>query len=66
MTIRSSATPETSEWPVVQHRAVALVTPHIVARAVGRLEDMLSALDLAGRIGLRAGGAIVGAADRAD
>jgi hypothetical protein len=65
MTTRRSSVSETAEWPVASAHAAALVSPRAVARAVRRLEDALSALDLAGRVSARARG-IVGSLERAD
>jgi hypothetical protein len=68
MTTRSKSVSDTAEWPAAGSRAAALVTlvsPHAVARAVRRLEDALSVLDLTGRVSARARG-IVGALERAD
>jgi hypothetical protein len=56
---------ETAEWPVVRPRAIALVSPWVVARAVRRLEDALGVLDLSPRMGARARG-VVRALERAD
>ena len=65
MTTRNRSVSETAEWPVASPRAAALVSPRAVARAVRRLEDALSVLDLTGRVGARARG-IVGSLERAD
>ena len=65
MTTRSKSVSETAEWPVASLRAVALVNPHVVARAVRRLENALSVLDLTGRVSARARG-VVGSLERAD
>jgi hypothetical protein len=65
MTTRKRSVSETAEWAVTSPRAAALVTQRVVARAVRRLEDALSALDLAGRVGARARG-IGGPLGRAD
>jgi hypothetical protein len=56
-TTRRSA--ETGEWPVAIPRTAApLMSPRAVERAVRRLEDALSALDLAPRLSARARGAV--------
>ena len=65
MTTRSKSLSETAEWPVPSPRAVALVNPHAVARAVRRLENALSLLDLTGRVSARARG-VVRPVERAD
>ena len=58
---------ETSEWRAARPRSAALVSPQVVARAVRRLEDALSALDLTGRVSARARGVVrVGPFERAD
>ena len=58
---------ETAEWRAVRPRAAALVSPQVMAQAVRRLEDALSALDLAGRVSARARGVVrVGSLERAD
>ena len=56
---------ETAEWPVPSPRAAALVSPRVVTRAVRRLEDALSVLDLTGRVSARARGS-AGSLARAD
>jgi len=58
MTTRRSSISETAEWPVASPYAAALVSPRAVARAVRRLEDALSALDLTGRVSARARGTV--------
>jgi hypothetical protein len=65
MPTRRSSVSETAEWPVASPRTAALVSPRAVARAVRRLEDALSVLDLAGRVSARARGT-VGSLERAD
>jgi hypothetical protein len=65
MTTRKRSVSETAEWAVERPRAAALVSLRVVARAVRRLEDALSVLDLGGRVGARARG-VVGAVERAD
>ena len=66
MTIRRRSVSETAEWPVVASPPVAaLVTPRVVARAVRRLEEALSVLDLTGRVSARARG-VVRRLERAD
>jgi hypothetical protein len=65
MTTRRSSISETADWPVASPRAAALVSPRAVARAVRRLEDALSALDLTGRVSARARG-VVAPRERAD
>jgi hypothetical protein len=65
MTTRRRPVGETAEWPVVSPRAAALVSPRVVARAVRRLEDALSVLDLTGRVSARARGT-AGSRERAD
>ena len=65
MTARSRSVSETAEWAVVTPRAAALVSQRVVARAVRRLEDALTVLDLTGRLGARAAGTVV-ALERAD
>jgi hypothetical protein len=58
---------ETTEWLAARPRPVALVSPQVVARAVRRLEDALSALDLTGRVSARARGVVrVSSLERAD
>ena len=58
---------ETAEWPAARPRPAALVSPQVMARAVRRLEDALSALDLTGRLGARTRGVVrVGSLERAD
>jgi hypothetical protein len=67
MTNHRRAVLETTEWPAVQPRAAALVTPQVMARTVRRLEDRLSALDLTGRLSARARGVVrVASLERAD
>lgn len=66
MTTRRSSVSETAEWPVVASPPVAaLVTARVVARAVRRLEEALSVLDLTGRVSARARG-VVRQLERAD
>jgi hypothetical protein len=65
MTHRTRSAGETAEWPVASPLAAALVSPRVVTRAVRRLEDALSVLDLTGRVGARARG-IVRPVERAD
>ena len=68
MTTRSRSVSETAEWPAVNLRAAArvtLVSPWVVTRAVRRLENALSTLDLGGRVSARARG-VVRPVERAD
>jgi hypothetical protein len=65
MSTRSRSVSETAEWPAASPHAGALVSPRVVARAVRRLEDALSALDLTGRVSVRARG-VVAPVERAD
>ena len=68
MTTRRSSVSETAEWAVPTRaipRSVALVSPRVAARVVRRLENALSALDLAPRMSARARG-IVRPGERAD
>ena len=65
MTTRRQSVSETAEWAVASPHAAALVSPRVVVRAVRRLEDALSVLDLAGRVSARARG-IVRSLERAD
>jgi hypothetical protein len=58
---------ETADWPTARPRSAALVSPQVMARAVRRLEDALSVLDLTGRVSARARGVVrVGSLERAD
>ena len=58
---------ETAEWPAARQRSAALVSPQVMARVVRRLEDALSALDLTGRVSVRARGVVcVRSLERAD
>jgi hypothetical protein len=65
MTTRRSSVSETAEWPAASPHVAALVSPRVMARAVRRLEDALSVLDLTGRVSARARGT-VGSLERAD
>ena len=65
MTIRRNPGSETAEWPVASPRAAALVSPQVVTQVVRRLENALSVLELAPRLGARARG-VARALERAD
>lgn len=65
MTTRRRSVNETAEWVAVSPRAAALVSQRVVTRAVRRLEEVLSVLDLTGRVGARARGVVV-SLERAD
>jgi hypothetical protein len=58
MPTRRSSVSETAEWPVPAPRAVALLSPRVVERAVRRLEDALTVLELTPRMGARARGVV--------
>jgi hypothetical protein len=65
MTTHGRPVRETAEWPAASAPSAALVSPRVAARVVRRLEDALSALDLTGRVSVRARG-VVAPVERAD